>query len=170
MRRSGGLVGVLIVAAMAVSGCASGEEHKESAAEMAHEAAMEKQHAAAEKRCQAKGEIIAQGSDETTYCVSQEQKQREIENDTKPAESKKPSENEAPKGNAEEAEKERSGGGSGEDEVGSSSHATDAKFCEEHTCIGRFTTEGGTVVECSDGTYSHAGGIQGACSDHGGEK
>jgi hypothetical protein len=24
-------------------------------------------------------------------------------------------------------------------------------------------------VECADGTYSHAGGISGACSDHGGE-
>jgi hypothetical protein len=57
----------------------------------------------------------------------------------------------------------------GEDEVGSSSHAGDAKFCEEHHCIGSFTTEGGTVVECSDGTYSHAGGIPGACSYHGGE-
>jgi hypothetical protein len=58
----------------------------------------------------------------------------------------------------------------GEDRVGSNSHATDSTFCEEHECIGDFTTEGGTVVECSDGTYSHAGGIQGACSDHGGEK
>jgi hypothetical protein len=59
---------------------------------------------------------------------------------------------------------------SGEDEVGSTSHATDAKFCEEHTCIGSFETEGGTVVECEDGSYSHAGGISGACSSHGGEK
>jgi len=25
------------------------------------------------------------------------------------------------------------------------------------------------LVECEDGTYSHAGGISGACSDHGGE-
>lgn len=56
-----------------------------------------------------------------------------------------------------------------EDEVGSSSHAGDAKFCEEHTCIGSFTTEEGEVVECTDGTFSHAGGISGACSDHGGE-
>jgi hypothetical protein len=56
-----------------------------------------------------------------------------------------------------------------EDEVGSTSHATDEQFCQEHECIGSFTTEDGTVVECSDGTYSHAGGISGACSDHGGE-
>lgn len=64
------------------------------------------------------------------------------------------------------------GGGESEgesDSVGSSSHAGDAKFCEEHQCIGNFTTEEGTVVECSDGTFSHAGGISGACSDHGGE-
>ncbi len=56
-----------------------------------------------------------------------------------------------------------------EDEVGSTSHAGDTKFCEEHHCIGEFTTEDGTVVECSDGTFSHAGGLSGACSDHGGE-
>lgn len=57
----------------------------------------------------------------------------------------------------------------GEDEVGSSSHAGDTKFCEEHTCEGEFTTEPGTIVECADEDYSHAGGISGACSDHGGE-
>jgi hypothetical protein len=56
-----------------------------------------------------------------------------------------------------------------EDEVGSPSHTGDQKFCEEHECIGSFTSEEGTVVECSDGTYSHAGGLSGACSDHGGE-
>jgi hypothetical protein len=56
-----------------------------------------------------------------------------------------------------------------EDEVGSSSHATDAQFCSEHQCIGSFETEDGTIVECSDGSYSHSGGISGACSDHGGE-
>jgi len=59
--------------------------------------------------------------------------------------------------------------GGEEDEVGSSSHATDEQFCEEHECIGEFESEEGSVVECSDGTYSHAGGISGACSDHGGE-
>jgi hypothetical protein len=57
-----------------------------------------------------------------------------------------------------------------EDEVGSAGHAGDIKFCEEHECIGKFTTEEGTIVECSDGAYSHAGGISGACSHHGGEK
>jgi hypothetical protein len=56
-----------------------------------------------------------------------------------------------------------------EDEVGSYSHAGDAKFCEEHECIGDFENEPGEVVECSDGSYSHSGGISGACSDHGGE-
>jgi hypothetical protein len=53
--------------------------------------------------------------------------------------------------------------------VGSLDHSTDAEFCAENTCIGNFTGEGGTIVECSDGTYSHAGGISGACSSHGGE-
>lgn len=67
------------------------------------------------------------------------------------------------------AEEGENHGAEGEDEVGSPSHAGDAKFCSEHECIGSFTTEEGTVVECSDGTYSHAGGISGACSHHGGE-
>jgi hypothetical protein len=53
--------------------------------------------------------------------------------------------------------------------VGSSSHAEDSHFCSEHECIGNFQEEEGTVVKCSDGSYSHAGGISGACSHHGGE-
>lgn len=68
-----------------------------------------------------------------------------------------------------EPEESEGDGGEAEDEVGSASHATDATFCSEHECIGNFTTEDGTIVKCSDGTYSHAGGISGACSDHGGE-
>jgi hypothetical protein len=57
----------------------------------------------------------------------------------------------------------------GEDRPGSNSHAGDTRFCEEHRCIAYFTTENGTVIECSDGTYSHGGGIRGACSDNGGD-
>jgi len=56
------------------------------------------------------------------------------------------------------------------EDVGSSSHAGDAQFCSSHKCIGDFTGEGGTIVRCSDGTYSHAGGISGSCSHHGGER
>lgn len=44
--------------------------------------------------------------------------------------------------------------------------------CDGNPCIGDWQTEaakGGTVVQCSDGTWSHAGGLAGACSDHGGE-
>jgi hypothetical protein len=70
----------------------------------------------------------------------------------------------------EESTPEPSGGeSSGPDEVGSYSHEGDQEFCEEDQCIGDFEGEGGYVVECNDGTYSHAGGISGACSDHGGE-
>lgn len=54
--------------------------------------------------------------------------------------------------------------------VGSSSHDTDAEFCAMNQCIGAFTTEPGTIVQCADGTYSHSGGISGACSRHGGEQ
>lgn len=61
------------------------------------------------------------------------------------------------------------GESSGSDEVGSYSHEGDQEFCEENQCIGGFDGEDGYVVECEDGTYSHAGGISGACSDHGGE-
>jgi hypothetical protein len=61
-------------------------------------------------------------------------------------------------------------GEGGEDEVGSYSHAGDAEFCSMHECIGDFEGEGGYVVECSDETFSHAGGIQGGCSHHGGER
>ncbi len=70
----------------------------------------------------------------------------------------------------EEADGESSSEGGEQDEVGSSSHATDAQFCQEHDCIGNFESEPGTIVECEDGSFSHAGGISGACSDHGGEK
>ncbi|MFZ1153974.1 MAG: hypothetical protein WAN93_03620, partial [Solirubrobacteraceae bacterium] len=56
------------------------------------------------------------------------------------------------------------------DEVGSYTHEGDQSFCEENECIGNFESETGYVVECEDGSYSHAGGISGACSDHGGER
>ncbi len=55
------------------------------------------------------------------------------------------------------------------EDVGSTCHAEDAKFCSEHSCIGNFENGRGEVVECADGDFSHSGGIQGACSDHGGE-
>jgi hypothetical protein len=44
--------------------------------------------------------------------------------------------------------------------------------CDGHPCIGDWQKEaakGGTAVQCNDGTWSHAGGLSGACSDHGGE-
>ena len=53
--------------------------------------------------------------------------------------------------------------------VGSTSHAGDAQFCSTHMCIPNFPNGNGTVVQCEDGEYSHSGGLQGACSDHGGE-
>ena len=51
--------------------------------------------------------------------------------------------------------------------------ATENHGCNGHPCIGSWQHEkakGGTVVQCNDGVWSHAGGIQGACSGHGGEK
>ena len=53
---------------------------------------------------------------------------------------------------------------------GSSSHATDAQFCSSHSCIDNFSAGNGTIVQCTDGQWSHSGGLSRACSDHGGEK
>lgn len=53
--------------------------------------------------------------------------------------------------------------------VGSYDHSGDAAFCAVNQCEGNFYNEPGYIVQCNDGTYSHAGGIQGACSYHGGE-
>jgi hypothetical protein len=44
--------------------------------------------------------------------------------------------------------------------------------CDGNPCIGdwqREAAEGGQVVQCNDGAWSHAGGLPGACSYHGGE-
>ncbi len=42
-------------------------------------------------------------------------------------------------------------------------------FCSYFNCIPSFWTHtNGYVEECSDGTYSHSGGVQGSCSYHGG--
>jgi hypothetical protein len=62
------------------------------------------------------------------------------------------------------------GGESSPYESGSGSYSgpTVSDFCSIHDCIGDFNNEPGSIVECSDGSYSHAGGIQGACSSHGG--
>ncbi len=52
---------------------------------------------------------------------------------------------------------------------GSYSHATDAQFCSTHSCIENFPNGSGYIVQCTDGEWSHSGGVSGACSDHGGE-
>jgi hypothetical protein len=129
----------LLLTALVVGGCGSAEKHEESVpaptaahiAETEHteaqerktkstaansEAAIERRQAAAEKACDAKGEIVAQGNDETTECVSMEQKEHEIESDTKSGPhyeaEQQANENEAQKRQNEEAAKiehERSG-------------------------------------------------------------
>jgi hypothetical protein len=45
--------------------------------------------------------------------------------------------------------------------------------CDGHACVGDFKRDmalGGKVVHCVDGTWSHAGGLHGACSGHGGPR
>jgi hypothetical protein len=53
---------------------------------------------------------------------------------------------------------------------GSPSHAGDAAFCAWHACIANFPNGHGTVVQCVDGKWSHAGGLTGACNRHGGPR
>ena len=43
--------------------------------------------------------------------------------------------------------------------------------CDGHACIGSWKRDmalGGSVVECADGAWSHAGGLGDACAGHGG--
>lgn len=42
-------------------------------------------------------------------------------------------------------------------------------FCAKHDCIDNFDEGNGSIVQCEDGMWSHSGGLQGACSGHGGE-
>ncbi|HEY4278967.1 MAG TPA: hypothetical protein VGM91_12135 [Conexibacter sp.] len=44
----------------------------------------------------------------------------------------------------------------------------DAEFCDTHPCIPNYENGRGSTVMCADGEYSRSGGIQGACSHHGG--
>jgi len=44
-----------------------------------------------------------------------------------------------------------------------------AAFCDTHSCIANFDSGNGYIVQCADGMWSHSGGLQGACSWHGGE-
>ena len=50
-----------------------------------------------------------------------------------------------------------------------SGSAAPADFCSTHVCIPSFASGTGYIVQCADGEWSHSGGNQGACSDHGGE-
>jgi hypothetical protein len=43
-----------------------------------------------------------------------------------------------------------------------------SNFCAYFSCIPNFPNGNGYVIECLDATYSKSGGIQGACSFHGG--
>jgi hypothetical protein len=52
--------------------------------------------------------------------------------------------------------------------IPSTSPAGSTDFCSTHACIPNYDNGTGSTVQCSDGTYSHSGGKQGACSHHGG--
>jgi hypothetical protein len=72
---------------------------------------------------------------------------------------------------ATQAQTSSTGSSGGEKEgPGSLSHVEDEQFCGSHECIANFPNGHGEVVECSDGKWSHSGGIGGACADHGGVK
>src|ERR1700692_2815579 len=104
---------LLVVLALGFVGCGSGEQEP---TETPREAAIQQKRNAAEARCKEKGEIIAQGNDETTECVSGEQKEHEIERGMKSGRhyeaEQQANENEAQHRQDEEAqeiERERSG-------------------------------------------------------------
>jgi hypothetical protein len=45
--------------------------------------------------------------------------------------------------------------------------------CNGHECVGSWKRDmalGGSVVQCADGQWSHAGGLGGVCSGHGGTR
>jgi hypothetical protein len=46
--------------------------------------------------------------------------------------------------------------------------ASSGDFCATHVCIPNYDNGSGSRVQCRDGSYSHSGGKQGACSHHGG--
>jgi hypothetical protein len=50
----------------------------------------------------------------------------------------------------------------------STNAGADPNFCDTHDCIPNYPNGNGSTVQCSDGSYSQSGGIQGACSHHGG--
>ncbi len=52
--------------------------------------------------------------------------------------------------------------------AGSYDHSTDTQFCSMHQCIPNFPNGNGYIVQCTDGEWSHSGGVSGACSYHGG--
>jgi len=53
--------------------------------------------------------------------------------------------------------------------VGNVIYSPPSNFCSYFNCIASFwISTNGYVAECIDGTYSHSGGVQGACSSHGG--
>ncbi len=47
-------------------------------------------------------------------------------------------------------------------------YSPQSAFCTYFSCITNFFKGHGYVVECKDGDYSKSGGVQGACSTHGG--
>lgn len=53
--------------------------------------------------------------------------------------------------------------------IGSEVTSPPSDICNYFSCIDNFGNGNGYMVECNDGMYSMSGGIDGACSDHGGE-
>jgi hypothetical protein len=54
---------------------------------------------------------------------------------------------------------------------GSLIYSPPSSFCYYFPCIASFwKSTNGYVDQCMDGTFSHSGGVQGACSHHGGER
>jgi hypothetical protein len=129
-----------IVAALALSGCATAAEEASSSA--------------------------TQTEEQTTPTETESAPAPSPAPDSSPA----PEEEEEPERESPPPDEEEGEACGGEVEgPGSTCHAEDEKFCGENTCIPNFPNGNGAVVRCNDGEYSHSGGLSGACSDHEGE-
>jgi hypothetical protein len=53
---------------------------------------------------------------------------------------------------------------------GSTISGPPSSFCSYFACIASFWNGRGYVEQCGDGSYSKSGGIQGSCSQHGGNR
>jgi hypothetical protein len=170
-RRAGGrlLAGLLLLALVGVlGGCASTETEGQASTQALPQQAPEE--GAGKESTQNTSVEAAEAAEKTQEEVKEAEEKARAETGEEAEKAKEEAESEAKSPSPATPSQQSSGESTTPIEgPGSHSHKGDAQFCSEHECIGKFEEEQGTIVECADGSYSHAGGIGGACSHHGGE-